>query len=544
MGKKARREGGGARVGAAAQTSRSAAPSGPEQRVSKKKKKKKSGGGGDHDRPGPTRGSGSTARELKRASTARPPPAYRLRGAAHDDASASAVLSPGDAEYDACVARAYPGFHVDPPRALPDATHAAVTAALKRMTDAGYFHRDVLAAGKSVSPTFVQRVLVGDRGMTYHYQKLRIFAHPWDDDVAPPGHPFRILRALNETLIDRAEAYLRANPDPRVGGADFLGPHRYNVTLVNLMEPAERCVDVPLKPEGRYGMGDASVSWHSDSSLQNLSTVAVYHQCEGGIESRDDSWHVALRALDGVSPALRVPLPSHATYYMARDFNANHHHAVLAGNTRRFSSTHRVAVVERDTFEYIKRRCEGALALLPRLKAAAEGARGTETAANGASSNRPASLAETLQALGETHRDVEFQWIRMFWLQGTRHARLHAEYWTPRVEELTQAWDAMELGYRWALGALRRAAETGDVELRAYDMAAYLLGEVAELREEHAKRSESGAYALVPEDCRPVRKPAFADASPLPENLKPVLATLEAWRNRAARARERRGARA
>ena len=100
------------------------------------------------------------------------------------------------------------------------------------------------------------------------------------------------------------------------------------------------------------------------------------------------------------------------------------------------------------------------------------------------------------------------------------------------------------MGYRWALGALRRAAETGDVELRAYDMAAYLLGEVAELREEHAKGSESGAYALVPEDCRPVRKPAFADASPLPENLKPVLATLEAWRNRAARARERRGARA
>ena len=289
-------------------------------------------------------------------------------------------------------------------------------------------------------------------------------------------------------------------------------------------------------------MGDASVSWHSDSSLQNLSTVAVYHQCEGGIESRDDSWHVALRALDGVSPALRVPLPSHATYYMARDFNANHHHAVLAGNTRRFSSTHRVAVVERDTFEYIKRRCEGALALLPRLKAAAEGARERNRRERSVLKS-PASLAETLQALGETHREVEFQWIRMFWLQGTRHARLHAEYWTPRVEELTQAWDAMELGYRWALGALRRAAETGDVELRAYDMAAYLLGEVAELREEHAKRSESGAYALVPEDCRPMRKPAFADASPLPENLKPVLATLEAWRNRAARARERRGAR-
>jgi alpha-ketoglutarate-dependent dioxygenase FTO len=50
---------------------------------------------------------------------------------------------------------------------------------------------------------------------------------------------------------------------------------------------------------------------------------------------------------------------------MMRDFNAHHHHAVLTGNTRRFSSTHRVAVMARDTFEYIKGRCEAALKLLP-----------------------------------------------------------------------------------------------------------------------------------------------------------------------------------
>jgi hypothetical protein len=36
------------------------------------------------------------------------------------------------------------------------------------------------------------------------------------------------------------------------------------------------------------------------------------------------------------------------------------------------------------------------------------------------------SLARTIQRLGEIHREVEFQWIRMFWLQGTRHAESHS----------------------------------------------------------------------------------------------------------------------
>ena len=113
----------------------------------------------------------------------------------------------------------------------------------------------------------------------------------------------------------------------------------------------------------------------------------------------------------------------------------------------------------RDTFEYIKGRCEAALKMLPTLKAAA-GMEDRGKNGNGGGGGRRgkhqqqhhrdasaalASLAKTIQRLGEIHREVEFQWIRMFWLQGTRHAESHRGYWKPRVEELTQAWERLEL---------------------------------------------------------------------------------------------------
>lgn len=69
----------------------------------------------------------------------------------------------------------YGGFHVDGAAAMPQQVHKVVHAALEEMRRKGLFHYDVVAAGGSgrkaaVSSTFVQRVLVGRRGMTYHYQ--------------------------------------------------------------------------------------------------------------------------------------------------------------------------------------------------------------------------------------------------------------------------------------------------------------------------------------------------------------------------------------
>ena len=195
-----------------------------------------------------------------------PPPAYRLRGgdtstaaaaATSDDSDADAdddhhrvgYLTPSSSEYDACVTTSYKGFHVDQPTIMKPSFHDDVTNALDAMVEAGYFHYDVLAAGKTVSPTFVQRTLVGERGMTYHYQKLRIFAHPWEEDETSEGSPLRAVRELNQSLRARARQLLRESPDPRVG-AKVTGSCDFNVTLINLMQPAHECVDVPLKEAG------------------------------------------------------------------------------------------------------------------------------------------------------------------------------------------------------------------------------------------------------------------------------------------------------
>jgi alpha-ketoglutarate-dependent dioxygenase FTO len=423
-----------------------------------------------------------------------------------------------------------------------------------------------------VSPTFVRRVLVGERGMTYHYQKLRIFAHSWhEQDISararssgvssgPDLSPLRVVRELNETLKARSARVLKQTrvttrddemTSRRTSRHD--GSCDFNVALINLMDASAAASrsDVPLKDESRYGMGPTSVSWHSDSSLQPFSTVAVYHVCfdeRSNQKTNDSSWHVALRALDGRTPALRVPLPSRSTYYMLRDFNAHHHHAVLAGDTRRYSSTHRVAVVDKDTFDHIQRVCVSAVRSLPELRAMAAKARShrKELATSDEHGDAfSARLARLTQNLGDAHREVEFQWIRMFWLQGEEHARAHAAYWRERIGELTQAWDAMELGLRWALECLRVdkvpvPGATGRGFLpnrRNYDLALYVFSAVAEAREAHFKRAASAAYAKLPETQRPVRKPAFAETSPLPENLRPAIAALARWKTRAERAR-------
>ena len=531
-----------------------ARPAGARDSVAKKARRKaESAGGGAREKnhaPGP----GSRAVEAPSGKIpSRPPPSYRLTTCDTDEASAASVLRPGDDEYEPCVRRAYAGFHVDPPDALARETHDAAAGAFESIRALGLFHRDVLAAGSVVSPTFVRRVLVGDRGMTYHYQKLRIFAHSWhDEDVAKNAtdsgadlSPLRVVRELNETLKARSARVLKQTRRPETpdGSCDF------NVTLINLMDAKAAAArsDVPLKDEARYGMGPTSVSWHSDSSLQPRSTVAVYHVCfdasgkpDGSTD--DSSWHVALRALDGRTPALRVPLPSRATYYMLRDFNATHHHAVLAGDTRRYSSTHRVAVVEKDTFEHIKRVCVEAVRALPELKRMAEARRAREK--NASAPVDYAAHACLTRKLSDAHREVEFQWLRMFWLQGEEHARAHAPYWRVKIDELTQAWDAMELGLRWALECLRvgkRDAEEAPpvAPRRNYDLALYALTAVAEAREAHFKRASSAAYAKLPATRRPVRRPAFAETSPLPENLRPAIAALAGWKARAERTYER-----
>jgi|TARA_B110000977_G_scaffold195367_1_gene273666 alpha-ketoglutarate-dependent dioxygenase FTO len=512
---------------------------GVKRKVEKQSAHRMSAGGGV--RPSSKPGKGLSTTTPTKIAASRPPPCYRLSSAQTDEESSGHVLMPGDGEYADCLTKAYAGFHVDPPSVLPHGTHDTITTAFEQMYSAGYFQRDVLAAGNTVSPTFVRRTLVGNTGMTYLYQKLRIFAFPWCDDLTASKSPLRVVKALNDALVERARAVLLEHKDQRVqsdGSCDF------NVTLINLMDPMDEALksDVPLKNETKYGMGPTSVSWHSDSSLQPGSTVGVYHQAYGEGETTDPTWHVGLKTLDLVSPALRVPLATNSTYYMLRDFNKHHHHAVLAGSTKRYSSTHRVAVVAKDTFEYIKKR---AVSAVGKSETLARYARDAKAGRNSTTSKRDSptdenSLAKLTQFVGEVHRELEFQWIRMFWLQGQDHADRHAGYWNVRIGELTQAWDVCEFALRLILDTLRFASVADGAQStaptppqRTYDLAVYVLQSISQARESHVERASSPAYKKLQPSRAPVNKPKFDDTSPLPENLRPAIAALLGWKKNA-----------
>ncbi len=82
--------------------------------------------------------------------------------------------------------------------------------------------------------------------------------------------------------------------------------------------------------------------------------LRVWYDAEGpnatkAVTSRAGEMQTAGR----LAPALAVPLPSGSCYFLLDDFNHHHQHSVLAGNTYRYASTHRVCKTEGHTFQSV-----------------------------------------------------------------------------------------------------------------------------------------------------------------------------------------------
>ena len=84
-------------------------------------------------------------------------------------------LSSEDGEsYQLALDTIYNGFAFLPADEIPRSFHSRSRAALEALQDAGYYQYDiVMAGGKKLSRTFVQRTLVGEPGLTYKYLGLR-----------------------------------------------------------------------------------------------------------------------------------------------------------------------------------------------------------------------------------------------------------------------------------------------------------------------------------------------------------------------------------
>nr|XP_020448117.1 alpha-ketoglutarate-dependent dioxygenase FTO isoform X3 [Monopterus albus] len=232
------------------------------------------------------------------------------------------------------------------------------------------------------------------------------------------------------------------------------GPVKFNVTLLNYMDPAAMS---QLKEEPYYGMGKMAVGWHHDENLITHSPVAVYsYSChddkgessEGG-SGEKSCWRIGLKvAWDIHTPGLMLPLESGDCYYMRDDLNSTHQHCVLAGDTARFSSTHRVAECSSGTLTYIQSRCREALSNL-------------HTDPETGSHSLLALLPTTLQDCEEIHNEVEFEWLRQYWFQGQRYARF-CSWWTRPMEQLEKDWKLMETMTMLFLATVEEEGQAGE----------------------------------------------------------------------------------
>ena len=300
--------------------------------------------------------------------------------------------------------------------------------------------------------------------------------------------------AMHLSDLDESRRQRRAHPTK--GRADF------DICLINRMESSS-----DLKPfvfgRSSSNVGDndknrnkknkrrtsddegtkTSVSWHADSSLEHYSTIAVYQTLlgdsgnvykttsENGQKQKkatksakseeEGKWWVALRVAHHAegpqasqkrrgnktessvieeTPPIAVSLPTGSAYYLLDDFNHHHQHTVLttgdaASAGIRYSCTFRLLRDSHNVQDWIER---GNAAIRQFHK-------------KGPKIWRSEQLLLT---------EIESEWIRQFYIQGTgNHTLLWEPYWKTAIEELLSIWSQLEYRTKQTMDLLRAAAE-------------------------------------------------------------------------------------
>lgn len=323
---------------------------------------------------------------------------------------ARGFLSQSHPDFATVVEQSYQGFAVQPASLYPSSFSTSYREALDALGSAGFYQYDMTqpaGLGTKIARTFVTRCLVGDPGMTYKYLGLRMFAHPWTEGAVGANNATIAIGRLNTTLKERAME-LNHKTKSQHGSCEF------NLTLINFCMPMGEG-PLPLKKEPLFNTDNMSVSWHADSSLDHYSTIAVYHWDKHDSPAKQSQpWRIALKVAinaegpqqgkplppsipEITAPPIAISMPPEGCYYLLDDFNHHHQHAVLAGSSHRFASTHRVSRIEGHSFTYIHTRCQNII--LEKLKA------------------DKTMIRRVLLASIE----VEFEWIYQFFIQGQAH---------------------------------------------------------------------------------------------------------------------------
>ncbi len=418
--------------------------------------------------------------------------------------SSASFLTPQCPGFDQHVQDHYHGFvHCSVDDLQPFDFHERSRATLERLRDSNYYQYDiVMAGGKHSSRTFVKRTLVGNPGITYKYLGLRLFAHAWSGQGATPL--MKAIGEMNQNMIKMTEEF----PNHK--------KCQYNLTLINYMEPTAR-TRIGFKEEANYGMGKVSVSWHADSSLQTGSSIGVYH-CLPTQKSSKWDWRIALRPSpesgNSAKPIV-VDTKDGDAYFLLGDFNESHQHCVLAGSqSNRISSTHRVAVTEEDTYDYILKRVKIAR---KRFRLQME--------------SKDKLDAKIIRYCQRVLTEVETEWIAQYWLQGAQHDVMHT-WWQRPMKTLEAYWRALEVAtwklYHHLLSHNKNNNNT--------DVIKVLVNEFKNrqsLREQWDERRADKIYQRrIVEEYRPVARPLFdakdnADEDSLTKDLTSSIKALQ-----------------
>jgi len=365
----------------------------------------------------------------------------------------------------------------------PDEIHENSTRqALTTLDEAGLFRTDVTqpaGLGSRLCPSYVTRCLLGEEGTTYRYLGLRMFAHPWNGKhhhhhnqphAKSLQKALQSIERLNIGLGEKTQQHLKMLQKQRQQRSPneslvLRGRSHYNVTLINKMTIHKR-----LREEPMFGANKYSVGWHADSSLEHYSSIAVYHTLmaassnttsahsntnknqtsRNNFVSDSDSWAVALRVthhaegprakrlgditVEQSAPPIAVSLPSGSTYYMLDDFNHHHQHAVLAPSspsteTIRYSSTHRL-LRQGHTVQDMLTRCHKVMGDPANEKDMAD-----FRTRHGPKIWRSEQVLLT---------ELENEWLRQFFIQGSDHKDLLWGYWEKPLKQLFQYWQVLE----------------------------------------------------------------------------------------------------
>jgi mRNA N6-methyladenine demethylase len=141
--------------------------------------------------------------------------------------------------------------------------------------------------------------------------------------------------------------------------------------------------------------------------------------------------------------------------------------AVLAGQSDRYASTHRVCRTDGHTFQSIRQRCLSAL----------QGAGSSSSSSSSSSSAASVSFAKQIRTEQLTMNEVEFEWIRQFYVQGKRHYELHT-WWHQPMQELLELWSRLDARSSSAIQALEDAAGKHCVALRSPELHVPLTTEI------------------------------------------------------------------